>query len=190
MTEQQVRNAFGKDVRIAEFKKVDESGKKAVASFGMHYYQLITAGKPCLIKPSQVNDTYTIQGVTIDAEKALTIDDPNKKFDFVGTYETTPMPVNSHFLGSNDGKLYYITTAKNIRGLKAFLKPTENNSGAKLSIAFGSTDYDWTTIRLASRPSRTIPNKMQPTVLPTRTSTISTDSSWVPTLLFSLKEFT
>lgn len=142
MTEQQVRNAFGKDVRIAEFKKVDESGKKAVASFGMHYYQLITAGKPCLIKPSQVNDTYTIQGVTIDAEKALTIDDPNKKFDFVGTYETTPMPVNSHFLGSNDGKLYYITTAKNIRGLKAFLKPTENNSGAKLSIAFGSTDYD------------------------------------------------
>lgn len=144
MTEQQVRNAFGKDVRIAEFKKVDESGKKAVASFGMHYYQLITAGKPCLIKPSQVNenDTYTIKGVTIDAEKALTIDDPNKKFDFVGTYETTPMPVNSHFLGSNDGKLYYITTAKNIRGLKAFLKPTENNSGAKLSIAFGSTDYD------------------------------------------------
>ncbi len=143
MTEQQVRNAFGKDVRIAEFKKVDESGKKAVASFGMHYYQLITAGKPCLIKPSQVNDTYTIQGVTIDAEKALTIDDPNKKFDFVGTYETTPKPVNSHFLGSNDGKLYYITTAKNIRGLKAFLKPTENNSGAKLSIAFDSTDNDF-----------------------------------------------
>lgn len=142
MTEQQVRSTFGEDTRIAEFKKVDESGKKAVASFGMHYYQLITAGKPCLIKPSQVRDTYTIQGVTIDAEKALTIDDPNKKFDFVGTYETTPMPVNSHFLGSNDGKLYYITTAKNISGLKAFLKPTENNSGAKLSIAFGSTDYD------------------------------------------------
>lgn len=63
MTEQQVRNAFGKDARIAEFKKVDESGKKAVASFGMHYYQLITAGKPCLIKPSQVNDTYTIKGL-------------------------------------------------------------------------------------------------------------------------------
>lgn len=142
MTEQQVRNAFGEDARIAEFKKVDESGKKAL--FGMHYYQLITAGKPCLIKPSKVsdNDNYTIEGVTIDAEKALTIDDPNNKFDFVGTYATTSMPVNSHFLGSNDGKLYYITTAKNISGLKAFLKPAENNSGAKLSIAFGSTDYD------------------------------------------------
>lgn len=142
MTEQQVRNAFGEDARIAEFKKVDESGKNAVASFGMHYYQLITAGKPCLIKPSQVNDTYTISGVTIDAEKALTIVDSNKKFDFVGTYATTSMPVNSHFLGSNDGKLYYITTAKNISGLKAFLKPVENNSGAKLSIAFDSTVND------------------------------------------------
>lgn len=142
MTEQQVRNAFGKDARIAEFKKVDESGMKAVASFGMHYYQLITAGKPCLIKPSQVSDTYTISGVTIDAEKALTIVDSNKKFDFVGTYATTSMPVNSHFLGSNDGKLYYITTAKNISGLKAFLKPVENNSGAKLSIAFDSTVND------------------------------------------------
>ena len=142
MTEQQVRNAFGKDARIAEFKKVDESGKKAVASFGMHYYQLITAGKPCLIKPSQVNDTYTIKGVTIDAEQALTIADSNNLFDFVGTYAPTTMPANSHFLGSNDGKLYYITADKEISGLKAFLKPADNNSGAKLSIAFDSTVND------------------------------------------------
>lgn len=144
MTEQQVRNAFGEDVRIAEFKKVDESGKKDVALFGMHYYQLITAGKPCLIKLSQVNenDTYTISGVTIDAGKALTIVDSNKKFDFVGTYASTAMPANSHFLGSNDGKLYYITANKEISGLKAFLKPADNNSGAKLSIAFDSTVND------------------------------------------------
>lgn len=144
MTEQQVRNAFGKDARIAEFKKVDESGKKAVASFGMHYYQLITAGKPCLIKPYRVNenDTYTIKGVTIDAEKALTIADSNKKFDFVGTYVSTTMPVNSHFLGSNDGKLYYITADKEISGLKAFFQPV-STCNAKLSIAFDSTDNDF-----------------------------------------------
>lgn len=144
MTEQQIRNAFGEDARIAEFKKVDESGKKAVASFGMHYYQLITAGKPCLIKPSQVNenDTYTIKGVTIDAEKALTIADSNKKFDFVGTYAPTTMPANSHFLGSNDGKLYYITANKEISGLKAFFQPV-STSNAKLSIAFDSTDNDF-----------------------------------------------
>ena len=143
MTEQQVRSAFGEDARIAEFKKVEESGKKDVALFGMHYYQLITAGKPCLIKPSQVSETYTIEGVTIDAEEALTVADSNKKFDFVGTYAPTTMPVDSHFLGSNDGKLYYITAAKDISGLKAFLKPVENNpAGAKLSIAFGNTDND------------------------------------------------
>lgn len=144
MTEQQVRNAFGEKARIAEFKKVDESGKKAVASFGMHYYQLITAGKPCLIKPSQVNenDTYTIKGVTIDAEQALTIADSNKKFDFVGTYAPTTMPANSHFLGSNDGKLYYITADKEISGLKAFFQPV-STSNAKLSIAFDSTDNDF-----------------------------------------------
>lgn len=144
MTEQQVRNTFGENARIAEFKKVDESGKKAVASFGMHYYQLITAGKPCLIKPSQVNenDTYTIKGVTIDAEQALTIADSNKKFDFVGTYALTTIPANSHFLGSNDGKLYYITADKKISGLKAFFQPV-STSNAKLSIAFDSTDNDF-----------------------------------------------
>lgn len=142
MTEQQVRNAFGEDARIAEFKKVDESGKKAVASFGMNYYQLITAGKPCLIKPSQVNDTYTIKGVTINAEQALTIADSNNLFDFVGTYASTTMPVNSHFLGSNDGKLYYITADKEISGLKAFFQPV-STSNAKLSIAFDSTDNDF-----------------------------------------------
>lgn len=141
MTEQQVRSAFGEDARIAEFKKVEESGKKAL--FGMHYYQLITAGKPCLIKPSKVSDNYTITGVTIDAEKALTVTDSNKKFDFVGTYTPTTMHANSHFLGSNDGKLYYITADKEISGLKAFLKPADNNpAGAKLSIAFDSTDND------------------------------------------------
>ena len=144
MTEQQVRNTFGEDARIAEFKKVDNSGNKAVALFGMHYYQLITAGKPCLIKPSQVSNTYTINGVTIDAEKALTIEDSNKMFNFVGTYASTNMPVNSHFLGSTDGKLYYITKAKDISGLKAFLKPVDNTSAstgnAKLSIAFDKTD--------------------------------------------------
>lgn len=144
MTEQQVRSAFGEDARIAEFKKVDNSGNKAVALFGMHYYQLITAGKPCLIKPSQVSNTYTINGVTIDAEKALTIEDSNKMFNFVGTYASTNMPVNSHFLGSTDGKLYYITKAKDISGLKAFLKPVDNTSAstgnAKLSIAFDKTD--------------------------------------------------
>lgn len=144
MTEQQVRNAFGEDARIAEFKKVEESGKKDVALFGMHYYQLITAGKPCLIKLSQVNenDTYTIKGVTIDAEKALTIADSNNLFDFVGTYAPTIMPANSHFLGSNDGKLYYITADKEISGLKAFFQPV-STSNAKLSIAFDSTDNDF-----------------------------------------------
>lgn len=144
MTEQQVRNAFGEDACIAEFKKVEESGKKAVASFGMHYYQLITAGKPCLIKLSRVNenDTYTIKGVTIDAEKALTIADSNNLFDFVGTYAPTTMPANSHFLGSNDGKLYYITADKEISGLKAFFQPV-STSNAKLSIAFDSTDNDF-----------------------------------------------
>lgn len=142
MTEQQVRSAFGEDARIAEFKKVEESGNKEVALFGMHYYQLITAGKPCLIKPSKVSDNYTITGVTINAEQALTIADSNKKFDFVGTYASTAMPANSHFLGSNDGKLYYITANKEISGLKAFLKPADNNSGAKLSIAFDSTVND------------------------------------------------
>lgn len=142
MTEQQVRNAFGEDARIAEFKKVEESGKKDVALFGMHYYQLITAGKPCLIKPSQVSETYTIEGVTIDAENALTVTDSNKKFDFVGTYAPTTMPTNSHFLGSNDGKLYYITANKEISGLKAFFQPV-STSNAKLSIAFDSTDNDF-----------------------------------------------
>lgn len=142
MTEQQVRNAFGEDARIAEFKKVEESGKKDVALFGMHYYQLITAGKPCLIKPSKVSDNYTITGVTIDTEKALTVTDSNKKFDFVGTYAPTTMPVNSHFLGSNDGKLYYITADKEISGLKAFFQPV-STSNAKLSIAFDSTDNDF-----------------------------------------------
>ncbi len=143
MTEKQVRETFGTETRIAEFKNIENSK----ANFKMHYYQVITAGKPCLIKPSgtpvsadvTLNDNqYYISGVTIDAEKTQEISDPNNSgFTFVGTYDTETMPINSHFLGGSDGKLYYITKAKPIGGLKAYLKPTTTVAmNAKLSVNF------------------------------------------------------
>lgn len=144
MTEKQVRETFGADTRIAEFKNIENSKAK----FGMHYYQLITAGKPCLIKPSGTrtipegitleNNQYYIQGVTLNAESPAEISDPNNNgFSFVGTYTTQSMPVNSHFLGANDGKLYYITKTKNIGGLKAYFKPnTPEATNVKLSVGF------------------------------------------------------
>lgn len=149
MTEKQVRETFGEDTRISEFKNI--ANEKA--NFSMHYYQLITAGKPCLIKPAGTKVTpenvalgenqYYISGVTVSAETPLVIDDENNSgFSFVGTYQTETMPINSHFLGANDGKLYYITKEKSIGGLKAYLKAESGASmqGAKLSAAFDEGD--------------------------------------------------
>lgn len=149
MTEKQVRETFGEDTRISEFKNI--ANEKA--NFSMHYYQLITAGKPCLIKPAGTKVTpenvalgenqYYISGVTVSAETPMVIDDENNSgFSFVGTYQTETMPINSHFLGANDGKLYYITKEKSIGGLKAYLKAESGASmqGAKLSAAFDEGD--------------------------------------------------
>lgn len=149
MTEKQVRETFGEDTRISEFKNI--ANEKA--NFSMHYYQLITAGKPCLIKPAGTKVTpenvtleenqYYISGVTVSAETPKVIEDENNSgFSFVGTYQTETMPINSHFLGANDGKLYYITKEKNIGGLKAYLKAESGASmqGAKLSAAFDEDD--------------------------------------------------
>lgn len=131
MTEKQVRDAFGDDARVAEFNRVDGN----VANFGMFYYQLINGGMPYLIKPSkQVAEGTQIKGVTIDAENPIEIN--GGEFSFVGTYDKTTMPANSHFLGGSDGKLYYITQDKEIGGLKAFLKPVSPNVTTKLSIGF------------------------------------------------------
>lgn len=131
MTEKQVRDAFGEGTRVAEFQGVDGN----VAKFGMFYYQLINGGMPYLIKPSKnVGEGTQINGVTIDAEKALEINGGD--FSFVGTYDKTTMPANSHFLGGNDGKLYFITKEKDISGLKAFLKPVSPTVTKKLSIGF------------------------------------------------------
>ncbi len=129
MTEKQVRETFGADSQISEFKNIDNSK----VNFSKHYYQLITAGKPCLIfpkggkvTPSNITlgeNEYYVSGVTISAEKPFEISDPNNHgFSFVGTYTTEAMPANSHFIGANDGKLYYITKEKNIGGLKSYLK--------------------------------------------------------------------
>ena len=149
MTEKQVRETFGEDTRISEFKNIADEK----ANFSMHYYQLITAGKPCLIKPAGTKVTpenvtlaenqYYISGVTVSAETPMVIvDENNSGFSFVGTYQTETMPINSHFLGANDGKLYYITKEKTIGGLKAYLKAESGASmqGAKLSAAFDEDD--------------------------------------------------
>lgn len=131
MTEKQVRDAFGDDARVAEFRGIDGS----VANFGMFYYQLINGGMPYIIKPSKdVAEGTKINGVTIDAEEPLEINGGD--FSFAGTYAETTMPVNSHFLGASDGKLYYITKEKAIGGLKAFLKPASPAVKTKLSIGF------------------------------------------------------
>lgn len=146
MTEKQVRETFGDKTQIAEFKNIE--GNKV--NFSKHYYQLITAGKPCLIHPAGTKtatkilgeNEYYISDVTLTAQTPMEISDPNNHgFSFVGTYAAEVMPANSHFIGANDGKLYYITKDKNIGGLKAYLKAESGTAlNSKLTTNFDNDD--------------------------------------------------
>src|SRR5574344_383790 len=63
MDETQVRAAFGDDTQVYYYNGVASNNFK----FLKHYYQVIQAGIPCLIVPSTVSSTYTIEGVTINS---------------------------------------------------------------------------------------------------------------------------
>lgn len=133
MTEAQVRAAFGEGTVISEYEGVTGNRAKMLN----HYYQVVTAGKPIIIKPSKVSEqgSYTITGVTINAESP--IEQTADGWTLTGTYSTTSMTAGSYYIGkasdATSAALYYVQEAMNIGSLRAYFKPEPTNSGAKLN---------------------------------------------------------
>lgn len=124
MNETQVRAAFGDNAQVYYYNGV-VSNK---FNFQKHYYHVIQAGVPCLLKPSTVSSTYTITGVTINSDAPTSVQEDG--YTFTGTYASTNMEAGSYFIGyeknsnsSTEAQLYITNNGKQISGLRAYLKP-------------------------------------------------------------------
>lgn len=137
MSERQVRQAFGADTQIIFFNSIEDNSEttKKVNFFNHVYNQMVYAGVPCLIYPG---DDTAANGLTINSavtvEPDYSINNAGSGGDddltWQGIYNGETMTPYSHFY---NGKLYYVTKEKDIKGFRAYFKASQQMGAKTLS---------------------------------------------------------
>lgn len=146
LTEEQIKEAFGKDVVVASYTGAT---RNADNTFTLNFTETktIIANVPVFIYGVQAREEgYTFTGVDIkDAVPTQTADG----FNFVGTYMSSQVPVGNYFVNSKN-KFYRAGDNKTlIYGTRATFEPASNVSEAKglgFNIKNDGTTTDISTI--------------------------------------------
>lgn len=139
MDEDQVKAAFGDDVKLGKFNKHSYNSGTDVITVEFTEEEEIAANKPYIIKVSSAITEFNVDGVTIEADKVS--DGSNSKGYFYGTYVAgTIIPQKDLFLNNNkfwysDGK----TKIKAFRGyfqFKNILASAQGDFSSRIFISF------------------------------------------------------
>ncbi|MBR1668118.1 MAG: hypothetical protein IJ693_07555 [Bacteroidaceae bacterium] len=128
MSEEQVKEAFGEDVLLADFtswsSEEDEEGNIMGIEVDFTEIHEIEANHPCLIKVSSTISEFTVDGVDIEAEDEPTVQVGKKKAErgyLTGTYvANTFVPEDNLFLSGNH--FYYSTGATKMKAFRAYFE--------------------------------------------------------------------
>ncbi len=146
MTAEQVTEAFGDGVRMAEFTnwEVDDDNVKLTFTEGA---TAIEKNVPCLIKVTEGLTEFTVDGVDIEPERNSKgkLVDPyvevkvGRKYGyFTGTYTVADLPVNSLFL--NNDHLWFCTGSNTTKAFRGYFEidDVEYSAETRLSITVDS----------------------------------------------------
>ncbi len=154
MTEEQVTNAFGEDVELADFAgyTVQENGDGDIVGIKVNFNTItsIEANHPCIIKVSQDISSFSVEDVTIEepeVEPTVAAVKRTKRqwSELIGTYVAqTEVPENTLFLNSN--KFYYSDGTIKMKGYRAYFDfydlLTEIEEGAGVKMSFDIDDEE------------------------------------------------
>lgn len=155
MTEAQVKEAFGNDVKLAEFMDYDANDDLTQITVNFDDARLsedgLMANNPYIIKVSDNITEFTVEGVTIDPdEEGAVAEYTNGKSgsrkevygSFIGTYHAqTVVPANSLFL--NDNKFWYSTGLTKMKAFRAYFTfedvlASVGSAGARITMSFNN----------------------------------------------------
>lgn len=144
-TAEQVKAAWGEDVRLAEFtawnSEEDEDGNIVGLRLNFTSATEIAANTPMLICTSEDFTTATFDGVVVAPEEEPIVQVGKKKAErgyFVGTYTAgTPVPENDLFLSGN--RFYYSDGTVTMQGYRAYFELMDvlanvENAAVKLNL--------------------------------------------------------
>ena len=112
----ELKDAFGNDVAVAEYSEEAE-GENSTVNFNSMETPAITANVPVLLKAA-AGTSFSFTGKLIKTGEAKVA---GTNFDFVGTYEaSTTIAEGDYFIGSNN--LYKSNGTTTISGTRAYIK--------------------------------------------------------------------
>ncbi len=152
MNEDQVKKYFGEGTKFLSFK--DAKTNTNDLNFIQHYYQMVIAGEPCLIKPTFVNteaqpdedgwvNSIKIENVSFDARAPRTFYSTDGDWMFEGNYDYGhTLKANSYYVSNNN--LYrYADEGHWVNAFYSFLEPTGfANSKVNFLLKFGDVNGD------------------------------------------------
>ena len=142
----QVEKVFGAGTTIAHFNNVTKEGIDYTLHMRKHLHQMIVAGTPIIIRPTQAITDPVFYGVHMEASEVETITDP--VFSMVGTLTKQDGALHKYdYFVSTEGKFRRWTgNAYAMKGTQAWLRPAITGANApKLSLTLFDDDADETT---------------------------------------------
>ncbi|MBQ6681218.1 MAG: hypothetical protein IJM78_03200 [Prevotella sp.] len=152
MTETQVKAAFGDDTKVIYFDKINNK----TLHFKQHYYQMIVAGRPCFVKPSNTTgnlnfiipddgtpNRVTFSGSSIELGKnggstGTVTDGTQFTLNAAYTKQAGGIRLNDYFIGA-DGGIHRAGKTLDIKGFRFFFE-SSNHTEAKEYILSLDTD--------------------------------------------------
>lgn len=106
VSQKQMKDVFGKDVKVLHYSDVDGTDLNLFE----HFYQMIVGGTPVLVKPSVAVTNPVFNNVTLTSKKVVDIE--NTGFKCTGSWDNVDFPAYSYFIDAKTNSFYLYDPTK------------------------------------------------------------------------------
>ena len=106
VSQKQMKDVFGKDVKVLHYNDVDGTDLNLFE----HFYQMIVGGTPVLVKPSVAVTNPVFNNVTLTSQKVVDIE--NTGFKCTGSWDNVDFPEYSYFIDAKTNSFYQYDPTK------------------------------------------------------------------------------
>lgn len=106
VSQKQMKDVFGKDVKVLHYNDVDGTDLNLFE----HFYQMIVGGTPVLVKPSKEVTKPVFNNVTLTSKTVVDIEDTG--FKCTGSWDNVDFPEYSYFIDAKTNSFYQYDPTK------------------------------------------------------------------------------
>lgn len=124
MNEKKFEEVFGLGAKCLHFTKVDKETNTIV--FTHHFYNMVVAGRPVFVYPTQEVKNPVFTDVTLSAETVTNTNTNGGDFTFQASYDNATISKGDLFMNNQNGTNYWTGTDNSYPGMRSFIKNNNN----------------------------------------------------------------